>query len=63
MKKYVIAGYNITNNEFVGYKSIFGEWTEEEEDIQYYKSYEDAGNTIDTQDEESTGIREEIETK
>lgn len=63
MKKYVIAGYNVATSEFVGYKSIFGEWTEEEKDIQYYKSYEDAGNTIDTQDEESTGIREEIEIK
>jgi hypothetical protein len=63
MDKYVIAGYNVETNEFVGYKSIFGEWTEEEKEIQYYKSYEDAGNTIDTQDEESTGIREEIETK
>lgn len=63
MKKYVIAGYNIATNEFVGYKSIFGEWTEEQKEIKYFKSYEDAGNTIDTQDEESTGIREEIETK
>lgn len=63
MTKYVIAGYNIATNNFIGYKSIYGEWTENEKQIKYFKSYEDAGNTIDTQDDESTGIREVIETK
>lgn len=56
-----IAGYNTITNELVGYKSCDGDWTEDLNEIQYYNSYEAAGNNIDAQDEESTGIREEIE--
>lgn len=56
-----IACYNIITNELEGYKSVDGDITFDKNDIQYFNKYEDAGATIDTQDEKSTGIREEIE--
>lgn len=58
MELWRIAGYNVATNELVGYKSYDGDWTTDEEEIQYYSSCEGAGNNIDAQDEESTGIRE-----